>query len=55
MSADANNEEQLKCVSEFLENTIDLLLTDPHISPQLAPMFTVTLTRIVRSVSQLEY
>ncbi|MPC32217.1 Ubiquitin carboxyl-terminal hydrolase 26 [Portunus trituberculatus] len=40
--------EVLKCVSEFLENTIDTLVADPRVGPQLRPLFSTSLTRIAR-------
>jgi len=50
MKKDAANNEILKCVSEFMENAIDLLLADPYLSPVIAPMFTITLTRVAKLV-----
>ncbi|XP_018017655.1 ubiquitin carboxyl-terminal hydrolase 48 [Hyalella azteca] len=47
MKKDANN-ELLKCVSEFMENTIDLLLADSRLASQVAPLFTISLTRLAR-------
>ena len=49
MKKDANN-ELLKCVSEFMENTIDWLLADPKLASVVAPMFTITLTRLAKCV-----
>lgn len=40
--------EVLKCVSEFLENTIDTLVADPKIGPEMCSLFCTSLTRIAR-------
>ncbi|XP_050722086.1 uncharacterized protein LOC127001509 isoform X3 [Eriocheir sinensis] len=40
--------EVLKCVSEFLENTIDTLVADSRIGPELCSLFRTSLTRIAR-------
>ena len=37
--------EVLKCVSEFLENTIDTLMVDDRIGTKLNPLFSIKLTR----------
>ncbi|XP_076052912.1 ubiquitin carboxyl-terminal hydrolase 48-like [Oratosquilla oratoria] len=47
MRKDADH-EVLKCVSEFLENTIDNLMADPRLGPELGPLFSTTLTRLAR-------
>lgn len=47
MRKDADH-EVLKCVSEFLENTIDTLVTDSRIGPELCSLFRTSLTRIAR-------
>ncbi|RXG51354.1 Ubiquitin carboxyl-terminal hydrolase 48 [Armadillidium vulgare] len=38
--------EVLKCVSEFLENTIDYLLGNPRTGAQFSPIFRTTLHRV---------
>ncbi|KAF2360325.1 Peptidase C19 ubiquitin carboxyl-terminal hydrolase [Trinorchestia longiramus] len=47
MNKDVNN-ELLKCVSEFMENTIDLLIAEHRLASRVAPLFTITLTRVAR-------
>ncbi|XP_064084819.1 ubiquitin carboxyl-terminal hydrolase 48-like isoform X2 [Macrobrachium nipponense] len=47
MGKDADH-EVLKCVSEFLENTIDTLIADPRLEPELSQLFSVSLMRIAR-------
>ena len=47
MNKDVDN-EVLKCVSEFLENTIDNLIGDPRCSVFVKPLFSITLTRLAR-------
>lgn len=47
MHKDADH-EVLKCVSEFLENTIDTLIADPRLGSQLCPLFSTSLMRLAR-------
>ena len=47
MCKDADH-EVLKCVSEFLENTIDTLVADSRLGPELRPLFSTSLMRIAR-------
>lgn len=47
MRKDADH-EVLKCVSEFLENTIDTLIADPRLGPELSPLFSTSLMRLAR-------
>lgn len=47
MRKDADH-EVLKCVSEFLENTIDTLIADPRLGSKLSPLFNTNLMRLAR-------
>lgn len=47
MRKDADH-EVLKCVSEFLENTIDTLIADPRLGAKLSPLFSTSLMRLAR-------
>ncbi|KAK4288303.1 hypothetical protein Pmani_038661 [Petrolisthes manimaculis] len=47
MRKDADH-QVLKCVSEFLENTIDTLIADARLGPQLGPLFSTSLMRVAR-------
>nr|XP_045624248.1 ubiquitin carboxyl-terminal hydrolase 48-like isoform X1 [Procambarus clarkii]XP_045624249.1 ubiquitin carboxyl-terminal hydrolase 48-like isoform X1 [Procambarus clarkii] len=47
MRKDADH-EVLKCVSEFLENTIDTLIADPKLGSELRPLFNTNLMRLAR-------
>ena len=47
MKKDANS-ELLKCVSEFMENTIDWLVAETRLAAVVAPLFTITLTRLAK-------
>lgn len=47
MRKDADH-EVLKCVSEFLENTIDTLIADPRLGSTLRPLFSTSLMRLAR-------
>ncbi|CAL4130396.1 unnamed protein product [Meganyctiphanes norvegica] len=43
-----DDHEDLKCVSEFLENTIDTLLADNQVGLNIRPLFNTTLARVAR-------
>ncbi|XP_042221252.1 uncharacterized protein LOC121865766 [Homarus americanus] len=47
MRKDADH-EVLKCVSEFLENTIDILIADARLGSELSPLFNTSLMRFAR-------
>ncbi|KAK7067495.1 hypothetical protein SK128_014313, partial [Halocaridina rubra] len=45
MGKDADH-EVLKCVSEFLENTIDVLIADPRLEAEFSQLFSISMMRI---------